>query len=84
MRRGWVWPRGTSHPLFGCSTETVLQGVPILVSLVRVERLDEDLDRIHMCLSRAKQFTSLGSMDIPIIRSECKCLYACVWAILHA
>ena len=38
-----------------------LQGGLILVSVVRVERLDEDADRIHVCLFRARKFTSLGT-----------------------
>ena len=42
-----------------------MQGVLILVSLVRVERLDEDAERIHVCLSHARKFrTSLGTMEI--------------------
>ena len=58
MRRDWVWPRGASYlPAAG----TVLQGGLILVSLVRVERLDEDADRINVCLFRARKFTSLGT-----------------------
>ena len=42
----------------------MLQGGLILVSVVRVERLDEDADRIHVCLFRARKFTSLGTMEI--------------------
>ena len=60
----------SGHAVLGicqrCSacTEAVMQGVLILMFLVRVERLDEDADRIHVCLSRARKFTSLGTMEI--------------------
>ena len=76
MRRSCVWPRKTSMCGSVCSyrsiaSDTLVLGFLILVSLMGVERIDEDPDRILLCLSRATSVYQSGDYGRGLCKFVC-------------